>query len=108
MMKGYKKGYSILAIFALFLSLVACHATPTRESTGEYIDDSSITTKVKTALLMDKQVSSSSISVETFKGAVQLSGFVANQAQVTRASEVASKVEGVKVVHNNLIVKTQQ
>ncbi len=108
MMKGYKKGYSILAIVVLFLSLMACHATPTRESTGEYIDDSSITTKVKTALLGEKQVSSGSISVETFKGAVQLSGFVANAEQVTRAGEVASKVEGVKVVHNNLIVKTQQ
>jgi hyperosmotically inducible protein len=108
MTKDFKRSYSLLAILVLFLSLVACHATPTRESTGEYIDDSSITTKVKTALLTDKQVSSGSISVETFKGAVQLSGFVANAAQVTRAGEVASKVEGVKVVHNNLIVKTQQ
>src|SRR3990167_6597909 len=108
MTKGYKKSYLLLAILVLFLSLVACHATPTRESTGEHIDDSSITTKVKTALLTDKQVSRGRISVETFKGAVQLSGFVANAAQVTRAGEVASKVEGVKVVHNNLIVKTQQ
>lgn len=108
MIKDFKKGYSLLAILVLFLSLMACHATPTRESTGEYIDDSSITTKVKTALLTDKQVSSGSISVETFKGAVQLSGFVANPAQVARAGEVASKVEGVKLVHNNLIVKTPQ
>jgi osmotically-inducible protein OsmY len=107
MTKGYKKGYSILAILVLFLSLMACHATPTRESTGEYIDDSTITTKVKTALLGDKQVSSGSISVETFKGAVQLSGFVANEAQVIRAGEVTSKVEGVKTVHNNLIIKAQ-
>lgn len=104
----YRKGYSILAILVLFLSLVACHATPTRESTGEYIDDSTITTKVKTALLGAKDIPSGSISVETFKGAVQLSGFVSNADQVARAGQVASKVEGVKVVHNNLIVKTQQ
>lgn len=105
---GHKKSYSILAILVLFVSLVACHATPTRESTGEYIDDSTITTKVKAALLGAKDISSGSISVETFKGAVQLSGFVANAGQVTRAGEVASKVEGVKMVHNNLIVKAQQ
>ncbi|MCD6045690.1 MAG: hypothetical protein K0R48_853 [Gammaproteobacteria bacterium] len=104
----YKKGYSILAVLVLFLSLMACHATPTRESTGEYIDDSAITTKVKTALLAEKEISSTSISVETFKGTVQLSGFVASQAQVARAGEVTSKVEGVKAVHNNLLVKAQQ
>ncbi len=107
MTKGHKKSYSILAILILFLSLMACHATPTRESTGEYIDDSAITTKVKTALLADKEVSSGSISVETFKGAVQLSGFVANQAQVIHAGEVARQVDGVKAVHNNLIIKAQ-
>lgn len=107
MKNGYKKSYSILAILVLFLSLVACHATPTSESTGEYIDDSAITTKVKSALLGAKDISSGSISVETFKGSVQLSGFVANAEQVRRAEEVASKVEGVKVVHNNLIVKAQ-
>lgn len=107
MTKGHKKGYSILAILILFLSLMACQATPTRESTGEYIDDSAITTRVKTALLEDEQVSSNSIGVETFKGAVQLSGFVINEAQVIRAGEVARKVDGVKTVHNNLIVKAQ-
>ncbi len=107
MAKGHKKGYSIPAILVLFLSLLACHATPTRESTGEYLDDSAITTKVKTALLGEKEVSSTSISVKTFKGAVQLSGFVSSPSQVVRAGEVVSKVEGVKVVHNNLIVKAQ-
>ncbi len=104
MKQAYK---TILALFVLFLSLVACHATPTRESTGEYIDDSTITTKVKTALLTDKNVSSGSISVKTFKGTVQLSGFVNNAEQVRQAYEVASQVEGVKAVHNNLIVKVQ-
>lgn len=108
MIKRHKKGITLLALLTLFLSLVACHATPTRESTGEYIDDSAITTKVKTALLAEKDISSSSISVETFKGSVQLSGFVASPDQVRRAGEVASKVDGVKVVHNNLIVKTTQ
>ena len=104
MTRGHKKGYSILAILVLFLSLMACHATPTHESTGEYLDDSAITTKVKTALLGNKL---GSISVETFKGAVQLSGFVSTEDQVIRAGEVASKVDGVKTVHNNLIIKTQ-
>jgi hyperosmotically inducible protein len=104
MTKRHKKGYSILAILVLFLSLVACHATPTRESTGEYIDDSTTTAKVKTALLSNKL---GSIGVETFKGTVQLSGFVSTTDQVIRAGEVARKVEGVKAVHNNLIIKAQ-
>ncbi len=108
MKQGTQRKWSIFALLAVFLCLVACHATPTSESTGEYIDDSTITTKVKSDLLGAKDIPSNSISVETFKGVVQLSGFVSTADQARHAGEVAAKVGGVKVVHNNLIVKTQQ
>jgi len=98
-----RMGFALLAFSALLL--VACHATPTTESTGEYLDDSVITTKVKTALMQDKAVKSNHISVETFKGMVQLSGFVADQQQVTQAGAITLKVPGVKRVKNNLIIK---
>ncbi len=105
MISNLRRTLSFFMGLLLFVALVACHATPTRESTGEYIDDSAITTKVKTALFSDKEISSSSVSVETFKGSVQLSGFVSNPEEVRHAGEVAAQVDGVKVVHNNLIVK---
>lgn len=89
------------------LAAVGCSSTTNRESTGEYIDDSAITTKVKTALFSEKEISSGHISVETYKGVVQLSGFVSSQAQVDKAGVVASKVSGVKKVHNSLIVKPE-
>ncbi len=82
-----------------------CAATPTKESTGEFVDDATITTKVKAAFLHDDYIKSSDISVETFKGTVQLSGFVDNSAQKYRAGEVARGVNGVRDVKNNLTVK---
>ena len=82
-----------------------CAATPTKESTGEFVDDATITTKVKAAFLHDEYIKSFDISVETFKGTVQLSGFVDNSAQKYRAGEVARGVNGVHEVKNNLTVK---
>jgi osmotically-inducible protein OsmY len=82
-----------------------CASSPTKASTGEYIDDSVITTKVKTALVRDDSTPGSAIKVETFKGAVQLSGFVDTPAQKAQAGVVASRVEGVKEVVNNITVK---
>lgn len=82
-----------------------CAATPTRDSTGQYIDDTVITTKVKSALLGDEAVKSFAVSVETVKGVVQLSGFVNTAAQKTAAGNVAAAVPGVKTVKNDLIVK---
>ena len=82
-----------------------CAATPTSDSTGQYVDDTVITTKVKAALLGDDAVKSFAVSVETVKGVVQLSGFVDTSAQKSAAGHDATTVPGVKDVKNNLIVK---
>jgi len=87
------------------LGLVGCAGTPTKESTGEYVDDASITTKVKAALVKDDAVKSFQVSVETFKGVVQLSGFVDNADQKAAAARDAAAVPGVSDVKNNITVK---
>ena len=96
-------GYLILIMF--IVALVACASTAKQSSTGEYVDDSVITTKVKSLLAADDFLKSFQISVETYKGVVQLSGFVNSQAAVDKAVETASSVKGVKSVKNDLIVK---
>jgi len=96
---------------ALFCAAVAvstitgCAGTATRDSTGEYVDDATITAKVKTAFVRDDTVKALDVKVETFKGVVQLSGFVDTSAQKNRAEELAKMVAGVKSVENNLSVK---
>jgi osmotically-inducible protein OsmY len=87
--------------------LAACAPTATKEGTGEYVDDSVITTKVKTALADDPQVKATEVNVETFKGTVQLSGFVESSESAQRAVELARQVKGVKDVKNNTQVKAQ-
>jgi osmotically-inducible protein OsmY len=82
-----------------------CAATPTRDSTGQYVDDSAITTKVKASLIGDDAVKSFEIKVETFKGVVQLSGFVDNSDQKSAAAHDAAAVPGVRDVQNNITVK---
>ncbi len=82
-----------------------CSSTRTRESTGEYIDSSTLTAKVKAALVSDEIVRARDVQVETFRGTVQLSGFVNNEAQKERATAVARAVPGVVDVKNNLIIK---
>jgi osmotically-inducible protein OsmY len=89
----------------LILSMVACAPTAKREGTGEYIDDAVITTKVKAALAADPAVKATEVNVETFKGAVQLSGFVSSQEAIRKAVELARNVEGVRGVKNNMVVK---
>jgi osmotically-inducible protein OsmY len=99
---------SVVAACVLVASPVlisSCASAPTQESTGEYIDDAVITTKVKSALLKHEEVSGLDVGVETFKGRVQLSGFVETQREKTKAEELARGVAGVKSVSNNLIVK---
>jgi hyperosmotically inducible protein len=97
--------FVVLSLAAPSLILApGCASTPTKASTGEFIDDSVITTKVKTALVRNDETPGGAIKVETFKGVVQLSGFVDATAQKTEAGLVASKVEGVKEVVNNIIV----
>ena len=92
-----------LALGGAFLS--GCAATSTRESTGEYIDNSALTAKVKKALVSDEIVKARDVQVETFRGTVQLSGFVDSEMQKNRAGEVARSIMGVREVKNNLIVK---
>jgi osmotically-inducible protein OsmY len=96
-------GYLVLLMF--IASFVACASTSKQEGTGEYVDDSVITTKVKSQLAADDFLKSFEISVETYKGIVQLSGFVDSQLAVNRAGEIARGVQGVKSVQNDLNVK---
>ena len=94
-----------LLVLMLIATFVSCASTPKQESTGEYVDDSVITTKVKSVIAADDFLKSFQISVETYKGIVQLSGFVSSQNLVDKAGEIARSVKGVKSVKNNLIVK---
>ena len=92
-------------LMMLVATFVACASTSKQSGTGEYVDDSVITTKVKTQLAADDFLKSFEISVETYKGTVQLSGFVDSQQAVNKAGEIARGVGGVKSVKNDLIVK---
>jgi osmotically-inducible protein OsmY len=92
-------------VLMLIATLVACASTSKQEGAGEYVDDSVITTKIKSLLGADDFLKSFEISVETYKGIVQLSGFVDSQKAVDKAGEIASGVKGVKSVKNNLNVK---
>lgn len=105
-----KTSLKLMAVLALgaggILCLQSgCAGTATTQSTGEYVDDASITAKVKTAFVRDDVVKALQVDVDTFKGAVQLSGFVDTQAQKQRAEQIAAGVQGVQSVTNNLIVK---
>ena len=84
------------------LAVVGCAATTTRDSTGQYIDDSAVTTKVKTVLFNDPSLKSNEISVETYKGRVQLSGFVRSRANIQQAMADARGVSGVAAVENDM------
>lgn len=87
------------------LSIAGCAGSKRYESTGEYLDDSVLTTKVKASILGDSRLKVMQIDVETFKGIVQLSGFVDSAEAAARAVELARTVKGVKMVNNSLIVK---
>jgi osmotically-inducible protein OsmY len=94
-----------LLVLLVIAVIAGCAASRTQESTGEYFDDSTITAKVKAAILGDPDLKVLQINVETFKGVVQLSGFVNSPQAVSRAVAVARGVSGVKSVKNNLLVK---
>jgi osmotically-inducible protein OsmY len=100
---SWSKGWLLLSL--LVMVLAGCASTATQESTGEYIDDATITSKVKAAFVGDKQVSALDIHVTTYKGVVQLSGFADNPDEVQRATELARNVKGVKAVRNNVQLK---
>jgi hyperosmotically inducible protein len=85
--------------------VVGCASTAKQEGTGEYVDDTLITTKVKTAILGEPTLKVAEINVETFKGVVQLSGFVSSKAAAGKAVEVARGVGGVKSVKDDMQIK---
>lgn len=95
----------LLVCFGLLLAFLGCTATHNTESTGQYVDDSVITSKVKTAILNEPSLKVFEISVETYKGEVQLSGFVAAPQSVSMAGDIAAKIDGVRSVKNDLLVK---
>ena len=94
-----------LAGIALMATALGCASTATSEGTGEYVDDSVITTKVKTAIFNEPTLKSAEINVETFKGKVQLSGFVNSKQDIDKAVMVARSVKGVESVKNDMRVK---
>ena len=104
MMKSTSYIAAALVAFAL-AGVAGCASTPTKEGTGEYFDDTVITTKVKSAILNEPTLKVAEINVETFKGVVQLSGFVASPAASAKAVEVTRAVGGVKSVKNDMRVK---
>jgi hyperosmotically inducible protein len=99
------KCISTFVIAVTLAAVLGCAGTQTRESTGEYIDDTAITTKVKAAIFNEPTLKSAEINVETFKGTVQLSGFVSTQANIYKAVEVARGVGGVTSVKNDMRLK---
>jgi osmotically-inducible protein OsmY len=104
-MNNLGKYLSPLFVAVALVSVVGCASTPKQEGTGEYMDDTMITGKVKTAILNEPTLKVAEINVETFKGVVQLSGFVSSQAAATKAVEVTRGVGGVKSVKNDMRIK---
>jgi osmotically-inducible protein OsmY len=101
------KHVSTIILALAFTTMLGCASSPKHEGTGEYIDDSVITTKVKAAVLNEPSLKSSEVNVETYKGVVQLSGFVNSEADITKAADVARSVKGVTSVKNDMHLKTK-
>lgn len=104
-MKSRMRG--IIAFTLIMVIFVGCAGGNHKRSTGEYIDDASITTKVKSAFAADPTVSAMDVKVKTYKGVVQLSGFVDTAEQAQKAEEIAEDVQGVVSVQNDIIVKSR-
>jgi hyperosmotically inducible protein len=104
-MKNITRKLASLAGIALVATALGCASTSKTEGTGEYVDDTVITTKVKAAILDEPTLKSAEVNVETFKGVVQLSGFVSSHDAEVKAVSVASRVGGVKSVKNDMRVK---
>ncbi len=105
-MNYFKPLLSLFAVAAVFF-MMGCASTPRDEGTGEYIDDTVITTKVKASIFEAPDLKSAEINVETYKGVVQLSGFVNSEADIAKAASVASGVKGVTSVKNDMRLKTK-
>lgn len=94
-----------IALGILVATTTGCAVSRGQETTGQYLDDTAITTKVKSAFASDSQVAATSISVETMQGTVQLSGFAKSQSEKDRAAALARDVKGVKAVKNDIVVR---
>lgn len=103
-MKIFKNLFSSALLIAL-ISLTGCASTSQHEGTGEYVDDTVITSKVKYAVMSEDTLKSAEINVETYKGVVQLSGFVSTDKEIAKAVEVTKAVKGVKSVRNDIRIK---
>lgn len=101
----HSKIFSAFILIILTAFFFGCASTAKQEGTGEYVDDTVITTKVKAVILDEPSLKSSEINVETFKGVVQLSGFVNSSADINKAVEVTRRVSGVKSVKNSMRLK---
>lgn len=101
-MKRFSRFFSVLILAISLITVVGCASTPRQQGTGEYVDDGVITTKVKAMLFDEPNLRSGQINVETFKGVVQLSGFVSTRADIDRAVEIARSVKGVESVKNDM------
>jgi hyperosmotically inducible periplasmic protein len=99
------KAAIVLALATSSLGMVSCAVFEDRQTAGEYVDDATISTKVRTEIIKDENLKLSQINVETFKGTVQLTGFVDTAAKSARAAQVAAAVSGVKQVKNDIVVK---
>lgn len=104
-MNKFSKSISAALLAVSLVSVVGCASTSQQAGTGEYVDDAVITTKVKAAIFNDPTLKSAEINVETFKGVVQLSGFVNSQADINKAVEVTRSVKGVVSVKNDMRLK---
>ena len=104
-MNSLSKRISALIVAVMMTTAIGCASTSTKEGTGEYVDDSVITTKVKTAIFNEPSLKSREINVETFKGVVQLSGFLSSRSEVDTAVAVARGVNGVKSVKDDMRLK---
>ena len=104
---GLFNRFATFCFAVLLISFLGCASTPKQEGTGEYLDDTVITTNVKAAVFGEPSLKSAEINVETFKGVVQLSGFVSSRADINKAVEVARSVKGVESVKNDMRVKGQ-
>lgn len=103
--KQLTKYFSALFLALTLTAVVGCASTSTQEGTGEYIDDSVITTKVKAAILNEPTLKVAEINVETFKGVVQLGGFVSSPVGINKAVDMARGVAGVKSAKNDMRIK---
>ena len=104
-MKIAQRFATMLFAASLVATMAGCASTPTKEGTGEYVDDTVITAKVKASIFNEPTLKASEINVETFKGDVQLSGFVANPQDAQKAVEIARGVKGVTSVKNDVRIK---